>query len=50
MDNGFCCETVDPQTGRAATGAAFASAAGFLAHALWWINRKNSGSAYPDTE
>lgn len=40
MDNGFCCETVDPQTGRAATGAAFASAAGFLAHALWWINRK----------
>lgn len=50
MDNGFCCETVDPQTGRAATGAAFASAAGFLAHALWWINRKNSGSADPDTE
>ncbi len=35
MDNGFCCETVDPQTGKAATGAAFASAAGFLAHALW---------------
>lgn len=35
MDHGFCCETVDPDTGRAATGAAFASAAGFLAHALW---------------
>lgn len=39
MDNGFCCETVDPQTGRASTGAAFASAAGFLAHALWWAYR-----------
>jgi hypothetical protein len=35
MDHGFCCETVDPETGRATTGAAFASAAGFLAYALW---------------
>lgn len=43
MDNGFCCETVHPQTGRASTGAAFASAAGFLAHALCWINRNKSG-------
>lgn len=43
MDNGFCCETVDPRTGQATTGAAFASAAGFLAHALWWINREKSG-------
>ena len=41
MDSGFCCETVDPQTGRAATGAAFASAAGFLAHALWWAAGRN---------
>ncbi|NLI70507.1 MAG: glycoside hydrolase family 125 protein [Firmicutes bacterium] len=40
MDNGFCCETVDPQTGLATTGAAFASAAGFLAHALWWASRE----------
>lgn len=40
LDNGFCCETVDPQTGRAATGAAFASAAGFLAHALWYTKNR----------
>ncbi len=41
MDNGFCCETVDPDTGLVSTGAAFASAAGFLAHALWFKGRKN---------
>ena len=35
MDNGFFCETVDPETGRVSTGAAFASAAGFLAYALY---------------
>jgi len=34
MDNGFFCETVNPETGRVSTGAAFASAAGFLAYAL----------------
>jgi uncharacterized protein len=34
MDNGFFCETVDPETGTVSTGAAFASAAGFLAYAL----------------
>lgn len=34
MDNGFFCETVDPETGQVSTGAAFASAAGFLAYAL----------------
>jgi uncharacterized protein len=34
MDNGFFCETVNPHTGRVSTGAAFASAAGFLAYAL----------------
>jgi hypothetical protein len=36
MDLGLCCETVEPQKGRAATGHAFASAAGFMAHALWY--------------
>jgi len=35
MDNGFCCETIKPETGKAATGLAFASAAGFLAYAIW---------------
>jgi hypothetical protein len=34
MDNGFFCETVDPETGTVSTGAAFASAAGFLASAI----------------
>lgn len=34
MDNGFFCETIDPETGQVSTGAAFASAAGFLAYAL----------------
>ncbi|MEW5919610.1 MAG: glycoside hydrolase family 125 protein [Bacillota bacterium] len=37
MDNGFCCETVEQQKGRAATGQAFASAAGFLAFALYSV-------------
>lgn len=35
MDSGFCCETVHPATGRAATGHAFASAAGFIGSALY---------------
>ncbi len=48
MDNGFCCETVDPETGKAATGAAFASAAGFLAHALWWNKGKTTGGNLDD--
>ncbi len=48
MDNGFCCETVDPETGEAATGAAFASAAGFLAHALWWSNCKISAAGFAE--
>lgn len=34
MDNGFCCESIDPETGKAVTGKAFASAAGFLAYSL----------------
>ncbi|UNC93309.1 glycoside hydrolase family 125 protein [Candidatus Contubernalis alkaliaceticus] len=37
MDNGFFCETVNPSTGRASTGLAFASASGFLAYALWKV-------------
>ncbi len=35
MDSGFACETVHPKSGRAATGRAFASAAGFVGFALW---------------
>lgn len=34
MDNGFFCESIDPDSGRVLTGAAFASGAGFMAHAL----------------
>ncbi len=34
MDSGFFCETVNPDTGKVSTGAAFASGAGFLAYAL----------------
>ncbi|MDO9574059.1 MAG: glycoside hydrolase family 125 protein [Candidatus Contubernalis sp.] len=37
MDNGFFCETVDPISGEASTGLAFASASGFLAYALWKV-------------
>ncbi|HEY8417977.1 MAG TPA: glycoside hydrolase family 125 protein [Limnochordales bacterium] len=35
MDNGLACETVDRETGRVKTGAAFASAAGFIGYALY---------------
>lgn len=35
MDGGLACETVDEGTGRLRTGAAFASCAGFLAHAIF---------------
>lgn len=42
MDNSFMCETVDHQTGQASTGLAFASAAGFLAYALWQRYRKTT--------
>ncbi len=34
MDGGIACESVDPSTGRVKTGAAFATCAGLLAHAL----------------
>lgn len=35
MDNGLACESVDSHTGLVKTGAAFATAAGFIAYALW---------------
>lgn len=35
MDNGIACETVDRHTGVVKTGAAFASAAGFVGYALY---------------
>jgi uncharacterized protein len=35
MDNGLACESVDENTGEAATGEAFATCAGFLAYGLW---------------
>jgi hypothetical protein len=34
MDNGIACETVKPNSGKACTGAAFATFAGFYANAL----------------
>ncbi|MDR0896927.1 MAG: glycoside hydrolase family 125 protein [Oscillospiraceae bacterium] len=34
MDNGFACESVDENTGACATGAAFATCAGFLSYSL----------------
>ena len=34
MDNGIACESVDPVKGFCRTGAAFATAAGFLCHSL----------------
>ena len=41
MDGGFCCETVHPRSGRASTGHAFATAAGFVGYALWHVFGKN---------
>lgn len=35
MDNGLACETLDPATGVARTGLAFATCAGFLASAIY---------------
>ncbi len=34
MDNGIACESVDPTLGTCTTGAAFATCAGFLCHAM----------------
>jgi len=44
MDNGFFCESINPETGLVSTGAAFASAAGFLAYALSKAERDNKCS------
>jgi hypothetical protein len=35
MDGGVPCESVDEDTGECATGEAFATCAGFVAHGLW---------------
>lgn len=35
MDNGFACETVNPDTGQASTGLAFATCAGFIGYSLY---------------
>lgn len=40
-DTMIACETVDPETGIAHTGAAFATSAGFLAYALYHVLREN---------
>ncbi|HVM31752.1 MAG TPA: glycoside hydrolase family 125 protein [bacterium] len=40
MDNGLACESVDENTGEAATGEAFATCAGFLAYGLWHVMGK----------
>jgi hypothetical protein len=37
MDNGIACESVDEETGEAASGEAFATCAGFLAYGLWKV-------------
>ena len=42
MDNGIACESVDPYTGIATTGCAFATCAGFLCHGMKY--------AYPGTK
>ncbi len=38
MDNGIACESVDPVHGTCTTGAAFATCAGFLCHAMKTAN------------
>lgn len=38
MDNGIACESVDPVSGTCTTGAAFATCAGFLCHAMKTAN------------
>lgn len=42
MDNGIVCESIDEHTGECATGAHFATAAGFVCHAL----RRALGGVY----
>src|SRR5690606_41510778 len=45
LDGGFVCETIDPDTGRARSGAAFATAAGYVAAAL--VHAWRAGMAPP---
>lgn len=45
LDGGFVCETIDPETGRARSGAAFATAAGYVAAAL--VHAWRAGMAPP---
>ncbi|MCL2052644.1 MAG: glycoside hydrolase family 125 protein [Lachnospiraceae bacterium] len=40
MDNGIACESVDEKTGECTTGAAFATCAGFLCHAIHSVFEK----------
>lgn len=40
MDNGIACESVDPVSGTCATGAAFATCAGFLCHSMKTATRE----------
>lgn len=47
MDNGLACESINPQTGEAATGAAMASMAGYLAYAAYRGLAKVSGYGMP---
>ena len=42
MDNGIACETVRPENGRACTGAAFATFAGFYANAIFECYEDNA--------
>ncbi len=49
MDNGFFCESVNPDTGKVVTGAAFASGAGFLAYAIKEMMSENR-SQKPELE
>jgi len=45
MDNGYACETVDPETGSLHTGAAFAPCAGFLAYSLIKVIKEHGWKA-----
>lgn len=44
LDNDLACETIDPETGSAKTGAAFATCAGFLAHSLVLALQRGRGT------
>lgn len=50
MDCGFFCESIDQETGRVSTGAAFASAAGFLAYAITYRRSKSENDCKADEQ